>query len=91
MSIFRDDIKTLLPFSFWNKKEVNAAENLSHTLGLFNDACIALSFLIPADIKKDDHGEKDHLLAIRRKWLGEKRKLKEEILSAIQNLKPGMP
>ncbi|MDP4261291.1 MAG: CHAD domain-containing protein [Bacteroidota bacterium] len=81
--IFRDDFKTPLPFLRWNKSEVKKAEDLAHTLGLFNDSCIALSFLMPADIKKASTGKKKYLLSVRQKWLTEKRKLKKEILKEL--------
>jgi len=90
MRIFRDDLKGPLPFPFWNEAELKKAENLSHTLGLFNDACIALSFLEPAQIKKAGTGEKEHLQSVRRKWLGEKQKLKKEILNEMPAIKLNM-
>jgi CHAD domain-containing protein len=89
--IFRVDCKTPLPFSFWNEPGLKKAEDLAHALGLFNDACIALSFILPADIKRDNSGEKEHLLSIRRKWLEEKRILKKEILIRIQEIKLDLP
>lgn len=85
--IFRDGLKAPRPFPFWNETELKKAENLSHTLGLFNDACIALSFLVPADIKKADTGEKEHLQSVRRQWLAEKQKLKKDILNDIPGIK----
>lgn len=81
--IFRDDIKAPLPFLFWDKNEVKKAEDISHTLGLFNDVCIALSFLKPADIKETESAENKHLVSMRRKWLAEKRVLKKMILAKI--------
>ena len=88
--MFRDDLKTPLPFLFWNEDELKKAENLSHKLGLFNDACIALSFLLPADIKKTDTEEREHLQSVRRKWLHEKQRLKKEILDEIPAIKLNM-
>jgi len=80
MRIYRDDLKTPLPFDFWNEAELKKAESFSHKLGLFNDACIALSFLALAQIKKAETAEWEHLQGMRRQWLAEKRKLKKEVL-----------
>ncbi|HEY6504891.1 MAG TPA: CHAD domain-containing protein [Chitinophagaceae bacterium] len=88
--ILRDDLKIPVPFSWWDESELKKAENLSHTLGLFNDACIALAFLPPADIKKSGPGEREHLQALRRKWLAEKRKLKKEALNEIPAIQYSM-
>jgi len=85
--IYRDDLKTRLPFMFWNKTEFKKAGELAHTLGQFNDVRIALSLLKPADIKKKDSDEKELLLSIRMQWLAEKRKLKIEILNKIPMIK----
>ncbi len=85
--IFRDNIKKLLPFIFWDKAELKKTEDLSHTLGLFNDSYIALSFLSPADIRKTETAEKELLLLLRRQWLADKLKQKKEILNKIPAIK----
>jgi CHAD domain-containing protein len=68
--------------------QLQAADKLSHRLGLFNDACIALSFIPPKAIKADENGEKSPLLYMRRKWLAEKKSLKNEILQALSFIQP---
>ena len=87
LNIARDELKILLRFSCWNKMEIEKAADLSHILGLFNDASVSLSFIKPAEIKKSDAGEKDFLLLVRKKWLAEKLKLKKEILNKIPTIK----
>ena len=81
--IFRDDLKTKIPFVFWNQDQLKKVEGLSHKLGLFNDACIALSLLQPANIEPDAI-EKERLKAIRQTWFLEKRRLKKEILDELR-------
>jgi CHAD domain-containing protein len=80
MRIYRDDLKMPFPFPFWNEAELKKAEGFSHKLGLFNDTCIALSFLAPSQIRKTETAEREHLQLLRRQWLAGKRKLKKEIL-----------
>ena len=87
ISIFRVKFKTAFHILPWDRAELKKAEDLSHTLGLFNDSYIALSFLKPAEIKKGDQEEKELLLLLRRQWLREKRKLKKEILNKIPEIK----
>lgn len=83
--IFQNDLKIPLPFPFWSKPELKNAERLSHNLGLFNDAGIALSFVRSPDVKKAGQKEKVLLSAIRKKWMAEKRKLKKDILRDLTN------
>ncbi|HYM94846.1 MAG TPA: CHAD domain-containing protein [Chitinophagaceae bacterium] len=85
--IYRDNIQSPLPFLFWGNDELKNAEDISHLLGLFNDACIALSFVKPADYKKYHGKEKQSLVLLRRKWLGEKRELKGEIKNSLLIIK----
>lgn len=85
--IYRDDIKAPLHFLFWNKTDLKNAEVLAHTLGLFNDACVALSFSNSTAIKKNNKDEQEKLLEIRRNWLSQKRKLKNEILNKLYVIK----
>ena len=85
--IFRNDLKIPSLFLFWNKTELKNAEDLAHTLGLFNDACVALSFVKISDIKKENKDKQEKLLIIRRKWLSEKRRLKKEVLVKLHVIK----
>jgi len=78
--IYRDDLNMPLPFPFWNEAELQMAESFSHKLGLFNDTCIALSFLASPEINKTKMPAHEHLQVMRRRWLSEKRKLKKRIL-----------
>ena len=70
----------------WAKENLKKADAIAHELGSFNDAGIALTFLPPREIRKADPGEANHLWAIRRRWLAEKRKLKKEILPRLRSL-----
>ena len=85
--VFRNDLKIPSLFLFWNKTELKNAEDLAHTLGLFNDACVALSFVKISDIKKENKDKQEKLLIIRRKWLSEKRRLKKEVLVKLHVIK----
>ena len=86
-AISASDLRVRLPVSFWNDEKSTKAEDLSNTLGSFNDASTALFFLEPSEIKKTQPEEKKQLLSIRRQWLAEKRKLKKDILRQLSGIK----
>jgi CHAD domain-containing protein len=88
-SIYRE-FKLPFHFLFRNKPKLKKAEDLSATLGLFNDECTALLFLKAADINKAATGEKEYLLSVRRQCLAQKRKLKKEILNKLPGIKWGL-
>lgn len=85
--IFRDDCKIPMPFLFWTDDEIKHCEDLAHRLGLFNDACIALSFLQTADIKKKTKQGQGYLAFVHRQWLAEKLRLKKEIIKELATIR----
>jgi CHAD domain-containing protein len=85
--IFKEDLKIRMPAGASGRIDLKKAESLSHDLGLFNDAGIALSFFELSEIKKAGAKEKESLLSVRRKWLSEKRELKKDILKHIPEIK----
>ena len=86
IGICRDDLKIALPFLFWSDQEVGKAEDLSHTIGLFNDTTIALSFLPLSEIREANNDERPSLQSIRRKCLAEKQKLKKTIIHDLATI-----
>ena len=81
------DFKENAAVPSWTKDNLKKADAMAHELGSFNDAGIALAFLLPRDIKKAGIEEGKHLWAIRRRWLAEKRKLKKEILAHLREIR----
>ena len=81
------DFKEYSAVPSWTKDHLKTAEAIAHELGSFNDAGIALTFLLPRDIKKAGIKEEKHLWAIRRRWLAEKRKLKKDIVVHLQEIR----
>lgn len=81
--LFTDDLKKEYPFNVWNKQELEQATKLSHTLGLFNDTCIALLLLEPGTANEQDTGANDKLSVLRRQWLAAKKRLKTRLLKEM--------
>jgi CHAD domain len=81
------DFKEYGPVPSWAKETLKKADEMAHQLGSFNDAGIALTFLLPRDIRKAGAEEESQLWGIRRRWLAEKRKLKNEILPQLRSMK----
>ncbi len=84
--IFTDDLKIRASLPFRTKAELVKAEDLAHSIGLFNDAGIALSFLKLSEVRKANGKEKEHLRWLRNQWLAEKRKLKKDILQGLPQI-----
>jgi CHAD domain-containing protein len=86
LAIYQDDLKMKIPFRFWADAEKKKADDMVQTLGSFNDRVTALSFLPIAKIRKADNTEKDHLVALRKQWLTDKRRLKKKIVEGLAAL-----
>ena len=82
IKLYHSEMKIKLPFTFWNKRQEKAAEQLAQALGIYNDLYVDLSFLKRA-MKKNDHTKKNEMQSLRNIWLAEKRKLKKEIVNSI--------
>lgn len=77
--LFNEDLKKEYSFNLWNKQELEQATKLSHTLGLFNDTCIALLLLAPKTVNEQDIGANNKLSVLRRQWLAAKKRLKTRL------------
>ncbi len=82
--VFKEDARIPIPVLLWNKTELKKAENLAHELGLFNDVCIALSFVRPAWLNEINPEERKRLQTIRIQWNSEKESLKEKLPDKLE-------
>jgi CHAD domain-containing protein len=85
-SITTNELEITLSNSVWNRAVLEKTGDMADLLGSFHDAGTALSFLAPSEIKNAGENEKMALLSTRRRWLGEKRKLKENVLKQIDQM-----
>ncbi|TMI75785.1 MAG: CHAD domain-containing protein [Bacteroidetes bacterium] len=87
-AIFREDLRSRVPFTGLYRSDYKKAEQLADALGSFNDITIALSFVSPSEIRKADPGERQYLQSVRRQLLMEKRRLKKTVLRKLSEFKP---
>lgn len=72
-------METKVPVPIWNKTEFSHALKYAQALGLYNDQCIAISFLQAAWLKKVNPNEKKLLKAIRKNWLLENEQIRNNL------------
>lgn len=77
--IYDDYTKTKVPASVWNKIEFSKALKDAQTLGLYNDQCIAISFLQAGWLKSVNLKERKRLQTIRKNWLLENEQIRNNI------------
>jgi len=89
-TIFREDLRSRVPFSGLYRSDYKKAEQLAESLGSFNDITIALAFVSPSEIRKANPPERQYLQTLRRQWLMEKRQRKKDVLRKLMELKPSI-
>ena len=86
IKLYSLDLRQPLGFRFWNKVRLQHAKETEDLLGFLNDSNNALKLISPGLVNQYGPAEKRMFLLIRRKLLAEKRKLKEQAITAVSKL-----